>query len=133
MRSPAQGAPRLHWPQPRQPQPQRLADGRMQVFFGDLHLHTAYSMDAASVHTETLPDDAYRFAKGEAVQYFGRTVQRHAPGTFTTFVGFEYSPSFRGTTRGQMHRNVIFRGPQFPGMPFAATDSLHPEALWSYE
>lgn len=194
-----------------------VADGRMHVFFGDLHLHTAYSMDAASVHTETLPDDAYRFAKGEAVQYFGRSVKRLAPldflavtdhseylgnvrlarqgriglmgedwqrlfrhdggedmmtlmrravaglygedtpglsnpdtvrdtwqdtiaaaerhyqpGTFTTFVGFEYSPSFRGGTRGQMHRNVIFRGPQYPGMPFAATDSLHPEALWSY-
>jgi hypothetical protein len=189
----------------------------MHVYFGDLHLHTAYSMDAASVQTETLPDDAYRFAKGESVSYFGRSVKRnapldflavtdhseylgnvrlakqgkitlmgddwqrlfrndggedmftfmrravaglygedtpglsnpdtvrdtwqdtiaaaerhYAPGRFTTFVGFEYSPSFRGNTRGQMHRNVIFRGPDYPGMPFAATDSLHAEALWSY-
>lgn len=189
----------------------------MHVYFGDLHLHTAYSMDAASVQTETMPDDAYRFAKGEAVQYFGKTVKRiapldflgvtdhaeylgnvrlakqgsiklmgddwqrlfrndggedmmtfmrravaglygedtpglsnpdsirdtwqdtiaaaerhYAPGKFTTFVGFEYSPSFRGNTRGQMHRNVIFRGPSYPSMPFAATDSLHAEALWTY-
>jgi hypothetical protein len=189
----------------------------MHVYFGDLHLHTAYSMDAASVQTETMPDDAYRFARGEAVSYFGKTVKRtapldflavtdhaeylgnvrlakqgkiklmgddwqrlfrndggedmftfmrravaglygedtpglsnpdtvrdtwqdtiaaaerhYAPGRFTTFVGFEYSPSFRGNTRGQMHRNVIFRGPGYPGMPFAATDSLHAEALWSY-
>lgn len=194
-----------------------VPDGQMHVYFGDLHLHTAYSMDAASVQTETLPDDAYRFAKGEAVDYFGKRVKRlapldflavtdhaeylgnvrlakqgkiqlqgddwqplfendggadmmtfmrravaglygedtpglsnpdtvrdtwqdviaaaerhYAPGQFTTFVGFEYSPSFRGATRGQMHRNVIFRGPEYPGMPFAATNSLHPEALWSY-
>jgi hypothetical protein len=59
--------------------------------------------------------------------------ERHyEPGKFTTFVAFEYSASFRGTTRGQLHRNVIFRGPEYPAMPFGATDSLHPEALWSY-
>jgi hypothetical protein len=192
-------------------------DGEMHVYFGDLHLHTAYSMDAASAQTETMPDDAYKFARGLPVSYFGRTVKRLAPldflavtdhaeylgnvrlakqgriklrgddwprlfrndggpdmftfmnravaglygedtpglsnpalvhdnwqdiiaaaernyepGKFTTFVAFEYSASFRGTIRGQMHRNVIFRGPSYPAMPFAATDSLKPEELWTY-
>jgi hypothetical protein len=44
--------------------------------------------------------------------------ERHsAPEKFTTIVGFEYSPSFRSNTGGQMHRNVIFRGPKHPGTP----------------
>lgn len=38
-----------------------------QVFFGDTHLHTAYSADAGLVGATTTPDDAFRFAKGEVV------------------------------------------------------------------
>lgn len=38
-----------------------------QVLFGDTHLHTGYSADAGLVGATTTPDDAYRFAKGEAV------------------------------------------------------------------
>jgi len=34
-------------------------------FFGELHVHTAYSADAAIAGTLALPRDAYRFAKGE--------------------------------------------------------------------
>ncbi|WP_223793888.1 DUF3604 domain-containing protein [Marinobacter sp. F4216] len=38
-----------------------------QVFFGDTHLHTAFSADAGLAMATTTPDDAYRFAKGEEV------------------------------------------------------------------
>ncbi len=38
-----------------------------QVFFGDTHLHTAYSADAGLGGATTTPDDAFRFAKGEVV------------------------------------------------------------------
>ncbi len=38
-----------------------------QVFFGDTHLHTAYSADAGLVGAVRTPDDAFRFAKGETV------------------------------------------------------------------
>ncbi len=39
-----------------------------QAFFGDLHVHTAISMDAWILSTRLRPDDAYRFARGEAVR-----------------------------------------------------------------
>ncbi|WP_116365471.1 DUF3604 domain-containing protein [Parahaliea mediterranea] len=38
-----------------------------QVFFGDTHLHTAFSADAGLAMCILTPDDAYRFAKGEVV------------------------------------------------------------------
>ncbi len=38
-----------------------------QVFFGDTHLHTAYSADAGMIGNTLGPDEAYRFAKGEVV------------------------------------------------------------------
>lgn len=40
-------------------------DPLKQAFFGDTHIHTAFSFDANSQDTRNTPDDAYRFAKGE--------------------------------------------------------------------
>jgi hypothetical protein len=39
-----------------------------QVFFGDTHLHTAYSTDAGMVGAIVGPEEAYRFARGEEVK-----------------------------------------------------------------
>ena len=38
-----------------------------QAFFGDLHVHTRYSMDARSRDMLGSPDDALRFARGESI------------------------------------------------------------------
>lgn len=54
--------------------------GARRAFFGELHLHTSYSFDAYGLsESRTDPDLAYRFARGEAVQYLGKRVQRHEP------------------------------------------------------
>ncbi len=198
--------------------PSLLNTGERQAYFGDLHLHTSYSLDAAAAKTNTTPDDAYLYAKGEEVDYLGRMIRRNVPldflavtdhaeylgnvrsamageiappiddaewarliaheggdamfelfgiavaglrgvptegltnpartyhawqdiiasaerhndpGRFTAFVAYEYSPT-GGASVGHMHRNVIFRGPNYPAMPFAATDSPHHEGLWAY-
>ena len=53
------------------PAPQRSA------FFGDTHIHTYYSMDAfMSGGVRTTPDDAYRYAKGEAIPHVDGSMLR---------------------------------------------------------
>ena len=42
-------------------------DPLKQPFFGETHLHTAYSFDASTIDTRNLPPDAYRYAKGGVV------------------------------------------------------------------
>lgn len=42
-------------------------DAERRPFFGDTHVHTVLSFDAWGQGTRGRPDDAYRFAKGEAI------------------------------------------------------------------
>ena len=50
------------------------------AFFGDLHIHTAWSMDAYTSDVRADPNDAYRFARGESIALAGnRTATLERP------------------------------------------------------
>ncbi|MCM0610427.1 MAG: DUF3604 domain-containing protein [Ideonella sp. WA131b] len=46
-------------------------DPDRNAYFGDLHVHTHLSFDAYIFNVRKTPDDAYRFAKGEAIGHAG--------------------------------------------------------------
>ncbi|MGZ6037225.1 MAG: DUF3604 domain-containing protein [Phenylobacterium sp.] len=51
-----------------------------RAYFGELHLHTAYSFDAWSLmSTKTTPDQALKFARGEAIPFGDTHAQRAWP------------------------------------------------------
>src|SRR5262249_38213296 len=53
----------------REPCAQR--DPLRQALYGDLHVHTAFSMDVPELDGFSTPDDASRFARGETVELPG--------------------------------------------------------------
>jgi hypothetical protein len=72
------------------------------AYFGETHMHTAYSLDAYIGGTRLMPADAYRFAKGETVSVDGEAHSRHRPLDFVAvtdhaeYIGEMYSTIVEG-------------------------------------
>ena len=47
------------------------------AYFGDLHLHTGYSMDAFAFGTRTTPEDSYKYAHGRDRGIHGQAAEAH--------------------------------------------------------
>jgi hypothetical protein len=73
-----------------------------EAYFGDTHVHTAYSLDAYIGGTRLQPSDAYRYARGEAIEVNGEVVQRRRPLDFVAvtdhaeYIGEMYSTQIDG-------------------------------------
>ena len=52
---------------------------RKNLYFGETHMHTAYSLDAFLGGTRQTPSDAYRFARGETVVVNGQPHKMRRP------------------------------------------------------
>ena len=79
------------------------------AYFGDLHLHTSYSMDAFAFTTRTTPDDSFKYAMGETVEYMGKPVKRNVP---LDFLAVTDHAEYLGVVRETIN----------PNGPFANTD-----------
>jgi hypothetical protein len=72
------------------------------AYFGETHMHTAFSLDAYIGGARLTPADAYRFAKGEAATVDGKAHQRKRPLDFVAvsdhaeYIGEMYSTMFEG-------------------------------------
>ena len=53
------------WERTEERTPCTVHDPNRRPWFGDTHVHTAYSFDASTQDTRNTPRDAYRFARGE--------------------------------------------------------------------
>lgn len=75
------------------------------AYFGDLHLHTSYSMDAFVFTTRTTPEDSFRYAMGESVEYMGKQEKRLVP---LDFLAVTDHAEYLGAVRETVNPNGAF-------------------------
>ena len=79
---------------------------RKHAYFGDLHTHTAYSLDAYIGGARLMPSDAYRFAKGEEVEVSG--IRKPAPKVIRVSISEANSlPAGKGAASAKSKASLI--------------------------
>ena len=86
-------------------QPKPARNPLKNAYFGDLHLHSGYSMDAFAFGTRTTPEDSYRYAMGESVDYMGKPQKRIAP---LDFLAVTDHAEYLGVVRDALDPNGPF-------------------------
>ena len=98
-----------------------------RVFWGDTHVHTAFSMDAGAFGARLTPEDAYRFARGEELtSSTGQRVKLSRPLDFLVVADhsdnmgffprlFAGDPSFLADPTGRRWYDMIKAGGQEGG------------------
>ena len=95
--------------------------------FGEFIRATLEGIQDGSID-ETMATDITRRAWLDTIE---AAEQFNDPGKFTTFVAYEYTAN--SEDRGNLHRNVIFRGSdKLPAVPFSKLNSRNPEGLWDW-
>ena len=98
-----------------------------QGIFRAMQPYARVMADQDSSFRDHLDMDVVRSAWAETIAAANR---HNDPGTFTAFIGYEYTSAGRGGIYNNLHRNVIFRGARGPEAPFSRLDSFNPEDLW---
>jgi len=86
------------------------------AYFGDLHVHTSLSFDAYIGGTVATPSDAYSFAKGNAIDIFGKKKKLKRPLDFagvsdhSEFIGEFYSAQTKGVPGYYSMMAQVLRG-----------------------
>lgn len=96
--------------------------GERSAFFGELHIHTSLSFDARNGGTDTMPEDAYRFAMGEEYEVSGTSLRLKTP---LDFLAVTDHSEYMGMVRMAEDPNGPFADTQWP----AVLGSRTPEAL----
>jgi len=87
-----------------------------EAYFGDTHVHTSWSADCFMVGTRTGPEDAYRFARGEAIAHVSGEKIRLKSGPLDFLAVTEHS-EYLGVFPLMMDpNNALFKHPLAVGM-----------------
>lgn len=108
--------------------PPAEANPERNAYFGDLHVHTANSFDAFVLGTTAIPDDAYRFAKGEPLRHPGGFDMRlREPLDFLAVTDHAY---YLGITRAMANpESPMSRHPDAKALTSVGTSLVRMQAL----
>ena len=96
------------------------------AYFGDLHLHSSYSMDAFAFGTRTTPEDSFKFAMGEPVEYFGKQWKRN---TSLDFLAVTDHAEYLGVVRESINPNGPFAKSEWYTMMTSSDPKVSGEAF----